>query len=673
MKTTGEMGDTSPGSDDEKSHTFRRRRLSLSKHHLAPEGASAMASAAAVAAAVDDDEESQEPPLPEVTTNDKEIKDVSSERNANEDDQKAQTFRKRRLSLTLKAPAALLLEEENNGEGTDKTDDPPKRQRRASDASAASLGSSHTGGNNYNQDGLKVRTLHAGEILQHHHNRAPPSPAVDPTLSTTVGHTATSTGSSTTGTMDHKNEPHVLYRLSRPPSSTTLLNFHQEREPTDDPAVESQNSAASPQPKWKKRITRKHDEDERKLPFPRDVVGTYSCHGVEPVYDSDYEHNLGDEDEEEVEDDLLLRAHDNWAADDADQDPMAPNRTFPTPNTGKPNLEASPPPPRREPKPTTAAKINQDRGGVAFPYGNCPKTALFAAYDGHGQGGELVSQFALHEIQSRLEKRPEFNNNLEKAFKDTFLAVDEALQHEPLIEPLYAGTTACVALLRDNVLTVANAGDSRAVVARKMDNTNTTVTYGKVPAYRAIDLTIDQNPDLPEERNRIESMGGFVSPPPEPGLSARVWLDEGFSQIGLAMARSIGDHAVARVGVIAEPVVSTHTVHPDDEFLIIATDGVWEFISSESAVEIVGANLSRGATKATQALIEAAAARWHDEEGDYRDDITALVVRLPELWRKEPNASKELLATAAVSDKEAAAQKQEETEAAANPSNDASS
>lgn len=230
-----------------------------------------------------------------------------------------------------------------------------------------------------------------------------------------------------------------------------------------------------------------------------------------------------------------------------------------------------------------------------------------------------------------MEKRPEFNSNLEEAFKQTFLQVDQALQEEPLIDPLYAGTTACVALLRENTLTVANAGDSRAVIARKVKDNRS--GDEDVIQYQAIDLTVDQNPDLPEERKRIESMGGFVSPPPEPGLSARVWLDEGFSQIGLAMARSIGDHAVAQVGVIAEPVVTSHQVSPQDDFLIIATDGVWEFLSSEAAVEIVGANLSRGATKATQALIEAAAARWHDEEGDYRDDITALVVRLPELWK----------------------------------------
>ena len=97
------------------------------------------------------------------------------------------------------------------------------------------------------------------------------------------------------------------------------------------------------------------------------------------------------------------------------------------------------------------------------------------------------------------------------------------------------------------------------------------------------------------------------------------------------MARSIGDYAVKSVGVIAEPVVSFHNLHDNDDFLILATDGVWEFISSTEAVNIVAKHLHKGATKACQVLIETAAEKWHDEEGDYRDDITAFVVRLQHL------------------------------------------
>jgi protein phosphatase PTC2/3 len=257
---------------------------------------------------------------------------------------------------------------------------------------------------------------------------------------------------------------------------------------------------------------------------------------------------------------------------------------------------------------------------------------------GHGQGGELVSQFALHEIQRRLEQHPAFSSNVEKAFVDTFLQVNEDLAKEPYIEPLYAGTTACVGLLRDSQFVCANVGDSRAVCARRRyeDNGNHNGSNGEARphSYEAIQLTIDQNPDLASETARIKEMGGFVSPPPEPGLSARVWLDRECTQIGLAMARSLGDYAVKEIGVIAEPVVTFHTVTNQDEFVVFATDGVWEFISSQEAVDVVANHLAQhnDATKACQALMELAAERWHDEEGDYRDDITALVVRLPLLW-----------------------------------------
>jgi serine/threonine protein phosphatase PrpC len=70
--------------------------------------------------------------------------------------------------------------------------------------------------------------------------------------------------------------------------------------------------------------------------------------------------------------------------------------------------------------------------------------------------------------------------------------------------------------------------------------------------------------------------------------------------------------------------------------MIIATDGVWEFLSSQDAVDIVAKGLQNGdgSSMACQHLIEAAAAKWHEREGDYRDDITALVIQMKELWAK---------------------------------------
>merc|ERR1711916_92191 len=102
--------------------------------------------------------------------------------------------------------------------------------------------------------------------------------------------------------------------------------------------------------------------------------------------------------------------------------------------------------------------------------------------------------------------------------------------------------------------------------------------------------------------------------------------------IGLAMARSLGDFAVKSVGVIAEPEVKVFEIEDEvDEFLIMASDGVWEFIGSQEAVDIVSQKLACGEAchSACQELIEQATQRWMEEEGDYRDDITAIVVRLP--------------------------------------------
>jgi serine/threonine protein phosphatase PrpC len=542
----GSATGTNAATAADKMMTFRRRRLSFPRHHLSvddddDDDADDVSETQAVTVATNG---VSSPPPDQVSLSAK-----STSPDANQE--KAQTFRKRRLSLTLSK-----LNDSNHHQHNDDNDkvSPGRRQRRRSSAaSAASAGSIQSNGtaNSNCQPPLQARTLHAAELLGG--TGPPPSPAV---------------------------QNSILYQHYGPlPPSLCLGPAHNSPAATDNGNRDSNGIAV---PKWKTSHALAKTGDEHKLPFPRDIVGTYSCHGVEPVYDSGY-----DESEEET--------------------------TKPA-NGGKPTIVV---------KPTTVAKINQDRGGVAFPYGNSPRTALFAVYDGHGQGGEFVSQFALHEIQRRLEKHSHFRKDLPKAFRETFLAVDEALENEPLIEPVFAGTTACVALLKGDTMTIANAGDSRAVIAHRHP-TNYSLS--------STDLTVDQNPDLPEEMQRILQAGGFVSPPPAPGLSARVWLDPNFTQIGLAMARSIGDHAVAPVGVIADPVVTKYQVGPTDEFLILASDGVWEFISSQDAVDIVGEHLDRGATKACQALIEAAAAKWHEEEGDYRDDITALVVCLQDLW-----------------------------------------
>jgi len=99
--------------------------------------------------------------------------------------------------------------------------------------------------------------------------------------------------------------------------------------------------------------------------------------------------------------------------------------------------------------------------------------------------------------------------------------------------------------------------------------------------------------------------------------------------------------------------VSTRTIEPQDLFLILASDGVWEFIDSSEAVSIVARaqKLGMPASDAAHLLIMRAAIRWAQVEGNYRDDITAMVVYLPEtiatLRERERKSSQERSASPA--------------------------
>jgi hypothetical protein len=203
-------------------------------------------------------------------------------------DEKAHSFRKRRLSLTSHNSETTSSVASANDEQPDSSPSSLKRRRKASDASASSLGSTNT----VSISNLKSNTLHSAELLAQ-----PPS--------------------SPTSTKNSATLP-KLYQQAAPPQQLPLINDDESKHKT---------------PKWKKRHIRQHADDDRSLPFPRDIVGTYSCHGVEPIYDNgDFFQPLEDE-------------------------------------QGTVKL-------------TMAAKTNQDRGGVAFPYGNSSRTALFAVYDG---------------------------------------------------------------------------------------------------------------------------------------------------------------------------------------------------------------------------------------------------------------------------------------------------
>lgn len=95
---------------------------------------------------------------------------------------------------------------------------------------------------------------------------------------------------------------------------------------------------------------------------------------------------------------------------------------------------------------------------------------------------------------------------------------------------------------------------------------------------------------------------------------------------GLAMSRSLGDKIAHSVGVSSLPEVTTTYLGVDDKFIVIGTDGVWEFLSNEEIAEIVLPFYQMNQPEAAaNAIVKEAYKKWREQE-EVVDDITTVVI-----------------------------------------------
>ncbi|KOM42074.1 hypothetical protein LR48_Vigan04g227200 [Vigna angularis] len=218
-------------------------------------------------------------------------------------------------------------------------------------------------------------------------------------------------------------------------------------------------------------------------------------------------------------------------------------------------------------------------------------TSFFGVYDGHG--GKVVAKFCakfLH--QEVLKSKAYLTGDIGTSLQKSFLRMDEMMRGQRgwrelsilgdkinkftgMIEGLIwsprssdgncqvddwafeegphsdfggptSGSTACVAVIRNNQLVVANAGDSRCVISRK---------------GQAYNLSRDHKPDLDIEKERILKAGGFIH-------AGRV-------NGSLNLTRAIGNVELC----------------DEDEFVVLACDGIWDCMSSQQLVDFIHAQL----------------------------------------------------------------------------------
>lgn len=264
-------------------------------------------------------------------------------------------------------------------------------------------------------------------------------------------------------------------------------------------------------------------------------------------------------------------------------------------------------------------KTNQDSFLFNTNVNEDPNLHLFMVLDGHGANGHVISKYAASTLSSYLAAHyDELRANPSTVLTEAFLETDRrVMAGDAGADPRLSGTTCVVCLVHNTTLYVANCGDSRCVLGQGPTPDNS--------AESAIDLSVDHKPSLPEEQARIEAHNGRVAPLPSwPDGPKRVWLQ--FQRHpGLAMSRSIGDQIAHTVGVIAAPEIVTHTLSSNDRLLVLASDGVWEFISSGEAIDL--ATTMPTPKSVAELLCKESVERWAKEE-PVCDDITVIAIMI---------------------------------------------
>lgn len=280
-----------------------------------------------------------------------------------------------------------------------------------------------------------------------------------------------------------------------------------------------------------------------------------------------------------------------------------------------------------------------------------PSTTYAGVFDGHG--GPDAARFINRNLFSFLQKFTLEQGGLSvdvmrKACQATEAEFIRLVRKEWVKKPRLAlcGSCCLFAVISDNKLYVANLGDSRAVLGRKVYEGG----MFSPPVVVAERLTSDHNVENEDVRKEVRAL--------HPDDSAIVVYTRGFWRIKgiIQVSRSIGDVylkfpefnrlykqfgssvPLKRAVITAEPSLSVRKLESDDLFLILASDGLWENLSDETAAEIVYRSPRVGiAKRLARAGIEEAARkrglRYEDLsllEKELRrhihDDITVIVI-----------------------------------------------
>lgn len=302
--------------------------------------------------------------------------------------------------------------------------------------------------------------------------------------------------------------------------------------------------------------------------------------------------------------------------------------------------------------------INQDAMIVWESFGSRTDTVLCGVFDGHGPFGHMVARRVRDSLPLKLnsqwevnlgadelrqnsisttgrltsegtasiyledelrasndleeEKLPEVFTTLKESFLQAFKVMDKELKLNPKIDCFCSGTTAVTLVKQGQDIVIGNVGDSRAVLGTRDHN----------DCLVALQLTVDLKPNLPKEAERIRRYRGRVFALKDEPEVARVWLPN-YDSPGLAMARAFGDFCLKDFGLISVPEFSYRRITEKDEFIVLATDGIWDVLSNNEVVNIVASTPVR--SSAARSLVNHAVRAWRFKYPTSKVDDCAVV------------------------------------------------
>ncbi|KAI8015339.1 putative protein phosphatase 2C 38 [Camellia lanceoleosa] len=279
-----------------------------------------------------------------------------------------------------------------------------------------------------------------------------------------------------------------------------------------------------------------------------------------------------------------------------------------------------------------------------------PRGTFIGVYDGHG--GPETSRFINEKMFLNLKKfvaeHKEMSANvIKKAFLETEEEFLSLVKQQWLEKPQIASVGSCclVGVICNGLLYVANVGDSRLVLGRAEKSSK---------GVTAIQLSTEHNASIESVREELRSLHPDDSQIVV--LRHKVWRVKGLIQV----SRSIGDAYLKKAEFNKEPLLAKfrlpkpfpkpilnpepsifiHKLHPNDQFLIFASDGLWEHLTNQEAADIVN-NCPRSgvARRLVKAALHVAAKKREMRYSDlkkidrgvrrhFHDDITVVVVFL---------------------------------------------